>query len=124
MPMHLSIVSFLIFLTYLITFLIAVRFCSKRSILSNFPLLGRFRFLESIRPELDSIIGNQMMMKSLIPEIKEVWFIKDQKILVVLDLGSLEKFYENDFVWQIIQFLRHILNIQILKQSWTWKKFI
>ena len=40
------------------------------------------------------------MMKYLIQEIKEVWFTKDQKnIGGVRPFGSLEQFYENDFVW-------------------------
>ena len=40
------------------------------------------------------------MMKFHIQEIKEVWFIKELKILAgVRPFGSLEKFYENDFVW-------------------------
>ena len=49
--------KFLILFTFISGFLFSVSlwdfFQKKRSILSNFPLLGRFRFfLESIRPEL------------------------------------------------------------------------
>ena len=73
----------------------------KRSILSNFPLLGRFRFfLESIRPEL-----RQYYWES---DDDEVPYSRNQRSMVyqrskniggVRPFGSLEKFYENDFVW-------------------------
>ncbi|MAR63593.1 MAG: FMN-binding glutamate synthase family protein [Rickettsiales bacterium] len=73
----------------------------KRSILSNFPLLGRFRFFfESIRPEL-----RQYYWES---DDDEVPYSRNQRSMVyqrskniggVRPFGSLEKFYENDFVW-------------------------
>ncbi len=73
----------------------------KRSVLSNFPLLGRFRFfLESIRPEL-----RQYYWES---DDDEVPYSRNQRSMVyqrskneggVRPFGSLEKFYENDFVW-------------------------
>ena len=40
-----------------------------------------------------------MMMKCHILETKEQWFIKDQKISGVRPFGSLEKMYDDDFVW-------------------------
>ena len=53
------------------------------------------------------------MMRFLILEIKGVWFIKDQKILVELGhLVHLEKFYENDFVW-----LNHSISPSHIKES-------
>ncbi len=97
----------LIFLIFLLPisllFIIAVRDFAqkKRSILSNFPLLGRFRFfLESIRPEL-----RQYYWES---DDDEVPYSRNQRSMVyqrskniggVRPFGSLEKFYENDFVW-------------------------
>ena len=88
--------SFLLFLISLKDFL-----QKKRSILSNFPLLGRFRFfLESIRPEL-----RQYYWES---DDDEVPYSRNQRTMVyerskneggVRPFGSLEKFYENDFVW-------------------------
>ena len=88
--------SFFLFLISLKDFL-----QKKRSILSNFPLLGRFRFfLESIRPEL-----RQYYWES---DDDEVPYSRNQRTMVyerskneggVRPFGSLEKFYENDFVW-------------------------
>ena len=40
------------------------------------------------------------MMRFLILEIKEQWYINDRKILGALGpFGSLEKMYDDDFVW-------------------------
>ena len=50
-----SLIFFLFLIPFLFLFFLAVKdfLQKKRSILSNFPLLGRFRFfLEGIRPEL------------------------------------------------------------------------
>jgi len=73
----------------------------KRSILSNFPLLGRFRFfLESIRPEL-----RQYYWES---DDEEVPYSRNQRSMVyqrskniegVRPFGSLERMYNEDFVW-------------------------
>ncbi len=73
----------------------------KRSILSNFPLLGRFRFLlESIRPEL-----RQYYWES---DDDEVPYSRNQRTMVyqrskniggVRPFGSLENMYNDDFVW-------------------------
>ncbi len=73
----------------------------KRSILSNFPLLGRFRFfLESIRPEL-----RQYYWES---DDDEVPYSRNQRSMVyqrskniegVRPFGSLERMYNEDFVW-------------------------
>ena len=73
----------------------------KRSVLSNFPLLGRFRFfLESIRPEL-----RQYYWES---DDDELPYSRNQRTMVyeraknvggVRPFGSLEKMYNDDFVW-------------------------
>ena len=101
--------SFLLFLISLKDFL-----QKKRSILSNFPLLGRFRFfLESIRPEL-----RQYYWES---DDDEVPYSRNQRSMVyqrskneggVRPFGSLEKFYENDFVW-----LNHSISPSHIKSS-------
>ncbi len=85
--------SFLLFLISLKDFV-----QKKRSILSNFPILGRFRFfLESIRPEL-----RQYYWES---DDDEVPYSRNQRTMVyerskneggVRSFGSLEIFYEND----------------------------
>ena len=93
---------FAVFLLFTVAlFLIATKdfLQKKRSILSNFPLLGRFRFfLESIRPEL-----RQYYWES---DDDEVPYSRNQRSMVyqrskniggVRPFGSLEKFYENDF---------------------------
>jgi len=90
------LISFLLFLVALKDFL-----QKKRSILSNFPLLGRFRFfLESIRPEL-----RQYYWES---DDDEVPFSRNQRTMVyqrskniggVRPFGSLERMYDDDFVW-------------------------
>ena len=94
---------FVIFFISFILFLISLKdfLQKKRSILSNFPLLGRFRFfLESIRPEL-----RQYYWES---DDDEVPYSRNQRTMVyerskneggVRPFGSLQKFYENDFVW-------------------------
>ena len=98
-----SIFFLLFLLPSLFLFLLAIKdfLQKKRSILSNFPLLGRFRFfLESIRPEL-----RQYYWES---DDDEVPYSRNQRSMVyqrakniggVRPFGSLEKFYENDFVW-------------------------
>ena len=73
----------------------------KRSVLSNFPLLGRFRFfLESIRPEL-----RQYYWES---DDDELPYSRNQRTMVferaknvggVRPFGSLEKMYNDDIVW-------------------------
>ena len=73
----------------------------KRSVLSNFPLLARFRFLlESIRPEL-----RQYYWES---DDDEVPYSRNQRTMVyqrskniggVRPFGSLENMYNDDFVW-------------------------
>ena len=73
----------------------------KRSILSNFPLLGRFRFFfESIRPELRQYYWET--------DDEEVPYSRNQRSMVyqrsknidgVRPFGSLEKMYDDDFVW-------------------------
>ena len=45
-------------------------------------------------------------------EIKGVWFIREQNIGGVRPFGSLEKFYENDFVW-----LNHSISPSHIKDS-------
>ena len=56
----------------------------KRSLLANYPLIGRMRFLfESIRPELRQYFWESDDDKVHIPEIKDLWFIKEQKIYTV-----------------------------------------
>ena len=84
-------------------FFIALKdfFQKKRSILSNFPLLGRFRFfLEGIRPEL-----RQYYWES---DDDEVPYSRNQRSMVyqrskneggVRPFGSLEQMYDDDFVW-------------------------
>ena len=50
----------------------------KHSVLGNYPLLGRFRFMfESIRPELRQYFGSQTQMNCLFLVISELWFIKE-----------------------------------------------
>ena len=54
-----------------------------------------------------------MMMKFLILEIKDLWFIERSKNEGgVRPFGSLEKFYENDFVW-----LNHSINPSHIKKT-------
>ena len=99
------VLSFLLFLISVKDFL-----QKKRSILSNFPLLGRFRFfLESIRPEL-----RQYYWES---DDDEVPYSRNQRSMVYersknegggRPFGSLEKFYENDFVWLNHSIAHHI----------------
>ena len=84
-------------------FFVAIKdfYQKKRSILSNFPLLGRFRFfLESIRPEL-----RQYYWES---DDEEVPYSRNQRTMVyqrsknisgVRPFGSLENMYNDDFVW-------------------------
>lgn len=97
--------KFLILFTFISGFLFSISlwdfFQKKRSILSNFPLLGRFRFfLESIRPEL-----RQYYWES---DDDEVPYSRNQRSMVyqrskniegVRPFGSLEKMYKEDFVW-------------------------
>ncbi len=92
-----------ILLFFFVLFLIALKdfFQKHHSILSNFPLVGRFRFfLESIRPEL-----RQYYWES---DDEELPFSRNQRSMVyqrakneggVRPFGSLEQMYENDFVW-------------------------
>ena len=92
-----------VFLSSFLLFIISLKdfFQKKRSILSNFPLLGRFRFfLESIRPEL-----RQYYWES---DDEEVPYSRNQRTMVyqrsknisgVRPFGSLEKMYDDDFVW-------------------------
>ena len=95
---------FIVFLTLSLgLFIISLKdfFQKKRSILSNFPLLGRFRFfLESIRPEL-----RQYYWES---DDDEVPYSRNQRTMVyqrakneggVRPFGTLEKMYDDDFVW-------------------------
>ncbi len=96
--------AFIFFLPFIfLLFLISLKdfFQKKRSILSNFPLIGRFRFLlESIRPEL-----RQYYWES---DDDEVPYSRNQRTMVyqrsknisgVRPFGSLEKMYDDDFVW-------------------------
>ena len=92
-----------IFVFTFLLFIIALRdfLQKKRSILSNFPLLGRFRFfLESIRPELRQYYWET--------DDEEVPYSRNQRTMVyqrskniegVRPFGSLEKMYNDDFVW-------------------------
>ena len=94
---------FPLFLLSALLFLIALKdfLQKKRSILSNFPLLGRFRFfLESIRPELRQYYWEA--------DDDELPYSRNQRSMVyqrakdeggVRPFGSLEQMYENDFVW-------------------------
>ena len=91
------------FVVSLFLFLISLKdfLQKKRSILSNFPLLGRFRFfLESIRPELRQYYWET--------DDDEVPYSRNQRTMVyqrskniggVRPFGSLEKMYDDDFVW-------------------------
>ncbi len=91
------------FCFFIILFLISLKdfLQKKRSVLSNFPLLGRFRFfLESIRPELRQYYWEA--------DDDELPYSRNQRTMVyqrskdeggVRPFGSLEKMYENDFVW-------------------------
>ena len=82
----------LIFLIFLyqshLLFIIAVKdFCQKKIHIIKFSTVGRFRFfLESIRPELRQYYWESDDDEVPYSRNQEVWFIKDQKILVVLDL--------------------------------------
>ena len=92
-----------IFVFTFLLFIIALRdfLQKKRSILSNFPLLGRFRFfLESVRPELRQYYWEA--------DDEEVPYSRNQRTMVyqrskniegVRPFGSLEKMYNDDFVW-------------------------
>ena len=120
-----SIATFqsLFFLPFLLgfsfLFIVAIKDFSqkKRSVLSNFPLLGRFRFfLESIRPEL-----RQYYWES---DDDELPYSRNQRTMVyqrskdeggVRPFGSLEKMYENDFVW-----LNHSISPSEIKE-WNFK---
>ncbi len=93
----------IIFLLSLFLFVIAAKdfLQKKRSVLSNFPLLGRFRFfLESIRPELRQYYWED--------DDDEVPYSRNQRTMVyqrsknvggVRPFGSLEKMYADDYVW-------------------------
>ena len=91
-----SIISGLLFIVALFDF-----FQKKRSILSNFSLIGRFRFfLESIRPELrqyyweadDDEVPYSRNQRSMV-------YQRSKNIEGVRPFGSLEKMYREDFVW-------------------------
>ena len=94
---------FAIFVFIFLLFIIALKdfLQKKRSILSNFPLLGRFRFfLESVRPELRQYYWEA--------DDEEVPYSRNQRTMVyqrskniegVRPFGSLEKMYNDDFVW-------------------------
>ena len=96
-------IALIFFFVFFFLFLIALRDFTqkKRSILSNFPLLGRFRFfLESIRPELRQYYWED--------DDDEVPYSRNQRTMVyqrskniggVRPFGSLEKMYNDDFVW-------------------------
>ena len=89
------------FCFFIILFLISLKdfLQKKRSVLSNFPLLGRFRFfLESIRPELRQYYWEA--------DDDELPYSRNQRTMVyqrskdeggVRPFGSLEKMYENDY---------------------------
>ena len=128
LSLFLGIASFysLFFLPFLLGFLfllvIALKdfYQKKRSVLSNFPLLGRFRFfLESIRPEL-----RQYYWES---DDDELPYSRNQRSMVyqrskdeggVRPFGSLEKMYENDFVW-----LNHSISPSEIK-NWNFKTVV
>ena len=94
---------FIIFVFSFLLFIISLKdyMQKKRSILSNFPLLGRFRFFfESIRPELRQYYWET--------DDDEVPYSRNQRSMVyqrsknidgVRPFGSLEKMYDDDFVW-------------------------
>ncbi len=94
-----TIIFFLSFFLFIISLKDFLQ--KKRSILSNFPLLGRFRFfLESIRPELRQYYWET--------DDDEVPYSRNQRTMVyqrskniggVRPFGSLEKMYDDDFVW-------------------------
>ncbi len=96
-------IALAIFFVFFFLFLVALKdfMQKKRSILSNFPLLGRFRFLlESIRPELRQYYWEN--------DDDEVPYSRNQRTMVyqrskniggVRPFGSLEKMYDDDFVW-------------------------
>jgi glutamate synthase domain-containing protein 2 len=122
--------KFLILLTFISSFLFAISlwdfFQKKRSILSNFPLLGRFRFfLESIRPEL-----RQYYWES---DDDEVPYSRNQRSMVyqrskdiegVRPFGSLEKMYREDFVWLNHSITpSHIKNSEFRTKVGSGKKF-
>ena len=110
------ILSIPIFLFSFLLFLISLKdfLQKKRSVLSNFPLLGRFRFfLESIRPELRQYYWEA--------DDDELPYSRNQRSMVyqrskneagVRPFGSLEKMYENDFVW-----LNHSITPSNIKSS-------
>ena len=86
----------------------------KRSVLSNFPLIGRFRFfLESIRPEL-----RQYYWESDDDEVpysrnqRDMVYQRSKNIGGVRPFGSLEKMYNDDFVW-----LNHSITPSQIKDS-------
>ena len=96
----LNSIFFVIFFFSFLLFIISLRdyMQKKRSILSNFPLLGRFRFFfESIRPELRQYYWEA--------DDEEVPYSRNQRSMVyqrskniegVRPFGSLEKMYENE----------------------------
>ena len=110
------LLSFPFFLFSFLLFLISLKdfLQKKRSVLSNFPLLGRFRFfLESIRPELRQYYWEA--------DDEELPYSRNQRSMVyqrskdeggVRPFGSLEKMYENDFVW-----LNHSITPSNIKSS-------
>ncbi len=106
----------IIFLSSFFLFIVSLKdfLQKKRSILSNFPLLGRFRFfLESIRPELRQYYWET--------DDDEVPYSRNQRTMVyqrskniggVRPFGSLEKMYDDDFVW-----LNHSITPTSIKNS-------
>ena len=89
-------------------------FKKKDQFYQTFPLLGRFSFfLRKHRPELRQYYWESDDDEFHTLEIKGVWFIREQKISSgVRPFGSLEKFYENDFVW-----LNHSISPTHIKDS-------
>ena len=100
---YFSIIFLFPFLISLPLFLIASYdfLQKKRAILSNFPLLGRWRFfLESIRPELRQYYWEG--------DDEKLPYSRNQRSMVyqrsknehgVRPFGSLENMYIDDFVW-------------------------
>ena len=77
-----SIFFLLFLLPSLLLFLLAIKdFLQKKDLYyQTFHYLGDFVFfLKALDQSLDSIIGNQMMTRFHIQEIKGVWFIREQK---------------------------------------------
>ncbi len=93
---------FVFIISLSVLFLTILDFSQKKhAILTNFPLLGRFRFLlESIRAELRQYYWET--------DDDEVPYSRNQRTMVyersknmggVRPFGSLEKMYDDDFVW-------------------------